>query len=58
MRFEIVVSEEDFNTILTALRFEQYRVKAEGDNESLKYINHAIEAIDKNTYIVKRLQEE
>ena len=58
MRFEIVVSEEDFNTILTALRFEQDRAKAEGDKESLEYINHAIEAIDKNTYVVKRLQEE
>ena len=58
MRFEIVVSEEVFNTILTALRFEQDRVKAEGDNESLEYINRAIEAIDQNTYVVKKLQEE
>jgi hypothetical protein len=51
MKFTITVSEDDFNTIITALRFEQNRVKAEGDKESLKYINHAIEAIDQNTYV-------
>lgn len=51
MKFTITVSEEDFNTILTALRIEQDRVKAEGDDKSLEYINHAIEAIDQNTYV-------
>jgi hypothetical protein len=51
MKFTITVSEDDFNTILTALRFEQDRVKAECDTASLEYINHAIEAIDQNTYV-------
>ena len=50
MKFTITVSEDDFNTIITALRLEQDRVKEAGDNESLEYINHAIEAIDQNTY--------
>lgn len=51
MNFTLTISEEDFNTIITALRFEQARATAEGNDENLAYINHALKAIDDNTYV-------
>ena len=51
MKFTLTIHEEDLNTIITALRFEQKRAKAEDDDEALEYINHALDAINNRTYV-------
>lgn len=51
MKFNLTISEEGLNTILTALHFEQARAESEGNNENLTYINRAINEIDNNTYV-------
>lgn len=51
MKFTFTISEEDLNTIITALRFEQKRAKEEDDDVALKYINNALDAINNKTYV-------
>lgn len=51
MRFTMTVSEECFNTILTALRFERDRAKKESNDKNLLYIDSAIHEIDEHTYV-------
>ena len=51
MKFTMTVSEEVFNTIITALRFEKIRAEEEGNENNLLYIDSAIHEIDKNTYV-------
>lgn len=56
MKFTLTISEEVMNTIITALRFERQRAKAENNEHDLKYINNAIEEIDQNTYVASVME--
>ncbi len=49
--FVIHVSEETYNTILTALRYEKFRAEDEGNTKNIGYIESAIGDIAKNTYV-------
>lgn len=51
MKFTMTVSEECFNTILTALRFEEARAEEEDNEKNLAYIEEAIREIEDNTYV-------
>lgn len=47
----MTISEKTLNTIITALRLERMRANAEDNANNLKYIEDALDEIDKNTYI-------
>ena len=51
MKFTITVSEEAFNTILTALRFEKIRAEEEDNKKNLSYLERAINEIEQNTCV-------
>ena len=51
MKFTLTLPEKDLNTIITALRLEQKRVKDENNTEAMECIKSALEAINNNTYI-------
>lgn len=48
--FIIHVSEETFNTILTALRYEKFRAEEE-ETGNVGYLERAIKDVVKNTYV-------
>ena len=50
-QFVIHVSEETYNTILTALRYEKNRATAEGNEKNVVYLKDAINDVYKNTYV-------
>ena len=51
MKFTTTLSEEDLNTIITALRIEQKRAMEEDDTEAIACIKSALDAINNNTYV-------
>ena len=51
MKFTLTIPEEDLNTIITALRFEQKRAKEEDNDVALDCINHALDTINNRTYV-------
>ena len=50
-KFVIHVSEETYNTILTALRYERFRVVEDGEEEYVDCLDDAIDDVCKNTYV-------
>ena len=51
MNFTLTISEENLNTIITALRIEQKRAIEEDNAEAKAHIKSALDAINNNTYI-------
>lgn len=49
-QFVIHVSEETYNTILTALRYEKFRAEDE-ETGNVEYLERAIKDVAKNTYV-------
>ena len=50
-QFVIHVSEETYNTILTALRYEKIRAEDEGNTKNMRYLEDAIKDVSDNSYI-------
>ena len=51
MNFTLTLTENNLNTIITALRIEQKRVIEEGNTDAMACIKSALDSINKNTYI-------
>lgn len=49
--FVIRVSEETYNTILTALRYEKFRVVEDGEDEFVGCLEDAIKEVCENSYM-------